>query len=263
MCWRCLSPRRLSRRSFHTGALSVAAAGCFPANQGDVVDPRMSMVVPPGRPRTVALTLDACSGGADMRIIDTLIVLSVPATIFVTGLWLRQNRPVLGLLRARADLFTLENHGELHLPPVLGDHRVYGLAVAGTLDAVRREVGRGADAVAATGAARPKWYRGAAALYSPAAITAIEAMDVRIAAYSLGADEGASLPAASVAHRISRAVSGDVIIAHVNQPHRSSGAGVAAGVAELHKAGVVFTGLDAFPMTGLTCRIFATGAARV
>jgi peptidoglycan/xylan/chitin deacetylase (PgdA/CDA1 family) len=198
-----------------------------------------------------------------MRIIDTLLALSVPATIFVTGLWLRRNGQVVSLLRRRPDLFALENHGELHLPPILGGHRVYGLPVAGTLDAVRREVERGADAVAATGAARPKWYRGAAALYSPAAITAIEAMDVRIAAYSLGADEGASLPAASVAHRIAAAVSGDVIIAHVNQPHRSSGAGVAAGVGELHKAGTVFTGLDAFPMTGLTWRRFATPAARV
>ncbi len=263
MCWRCLPPRRLSRRSFHAGVLSAAATSCFPANQGGIVDPRMSMIIPPGSPRTVALTLDACSGGADMRIIDTLIALSVPATIFVTGLWLRRNGPVVNLLRLKSNLFTLENHGDLHLPPVLGDHRVYGLPVAGTLDSVRREVERGADAVAATGAARPTWYRGAAALYSPAAITAIEAMDVRIAAWSLGADEGASLPAASVAHRIAAAVSGDVVIAHVNQPHRSSGAGVSAGVAELHRAGTVFTGLDAFPMTGLTCRLFATPAGRV
>jgi peptidoglycan/xylan/chitin deacetylase (PgdA/CDA1 family) len=263
MCWRCLPPRRLSRRSFHAGVLSVAATGCFPANQGDIVDPRMSMIVSPGSPRTVALTLDACSGDADMRIIDTLVALSVPVTIFVTGLWLRRNGPLVAMLRTKSDLFTLENHGELHLPPVLGDHRIYGLPVAGTLDAVRREVERGADAVAATGAPRPKWYRGAAALYSPAALNAIEAMDVRIAAYSLGADEGASLPAASVAHRIAAAVSGDVIIAHVNQPHRSSGAGVAAGVAELHKAGTVFTGLDAFPMTGLNCRLLAPPAVRV
>nr|WP_294525940.1 polysaccharide deacetylase family protein [uncultured Rhodopila sp.] len=240
--------------------LSAAVAqsvdpGCFPAAHDDLVEPRMSMVLPPGTPRTVALTLDACSGAADMRIIDTLLALSIPATIFVTGLWLRSNGPTLEILRSRPDLFTLQNHGELHLPAILGAHRIYGLPVAGTLDAVRREVERGADAVAATGAARPHWYRTAAAIYSPAAITSIEAMDVRIAGYSLGADDGASLPAASVERRIAAAVSGDVIIAHVNQPHRPSGAGVAAGVTELHQSGTGFVGLDAFPMSALRCHV--------
>ena len=223
----------------------------------------MSMVIPSGTGRTVALTLDACSGASDMRIIGTLVALSIPATIFVTGLWLRSNGETLAMLRVRPDLFTLQNHGELHLPAILGTRRVYGLRVAGTLDAIHREVEHGADAVAATGAERPKWYRAAAALYSPAAITAIEAMDVRIAGYSLGADEGASLPAEVVAQRIAAAVSGDVIIAHVNQPHRSSGTGVAAGVSELHRSGTAFVGLDAFPMTALRCRQIATPAARV
>jgi peptidoglycan/xylan/chitin deacetylase (PgdA/CDA1 family) len=272
MCWRCLSPRdghpRLSRRSFATGVLSAAVAqpidpGCFTVARDDLVEPRMSMVIPPGTPRTVALTLDACSGAADMRIIDTLLELSVPATIFVTGLWLRSNGPTLARMRARPDLFSLQNHGELHLPPILGTRRIYGLPVAGTLDAIRREVERGADAVAATGTARPSWYRAAAGIYSPAAIPLIESMDVRIAGYSLLADEGASLPAASVARRIAAAASGDVIIAHVNQPHRSSGAGVAMGVTELHRSGTVFVDLDAFPVSALRCRPIAAPAARV
>ena len=82
----------------------------------------------------------------------------------------------------------------------------------------------------------------------------IQAMGCLIAGYSLNADEGASLPAASVAHRIGAARSGDVIVAHINQPHRSSGAGVAEGVAVLKQAGVVFVGLDALPTTAPACR---------
>jgi hypothetical protein len=106
--------------------------------------------------------------------------------------------------------------------------------------------------VVATGAQPPKWYRAATGLYSPAAIGAI---DAKIAGYSLVADEGASLPAAIVARRIAAAVSGDVIIAHVNQPHRSSWAGVAEGIAALHRAGTVFVGLDTYPTTPLSCRL--------
>jgi peptidoglycan/xylan/chitin deacetylase (PgdA/CDA1 family) len=213
------------------------------------------LILPPDAPRTVALTLDACSGLVDMRIVETLLARSVPATIFATGLWLRGNAPTIALLRTRTDLFTLENHGERHLPPVLGTRRVYGLPVAGTLDAVQREVSRGADLVAEARGERPRWYRGAAGLYSPAAVVAIQAMGCLIAGYSLNADAGASLPAASVARRIAAARSGDVIVAHINQPHRPSGHGVAEGVVALREAGAVFVGLDALPTTAPTCQV--------
>jgi peptidoglycan/xylan/chitin deacetylase (PgdA/CDA1 family) len=189
-----------------------------------------------------------------MRIIETLVDLSIGATIFVTGLWLRANPHALSLLLGRPDLFALQNHGERHLPPVLGVRRVYGLQVAGTLEVVQREVDRGADALVAAGGVRPRWYRGAAALYSPAAIGTIEAMGFTIAGYSLSADQGASLPAATVARRMASAASGDVLLAHVNQPTRASGAGVADGVATLRRSGAVFVGLDALPITPVACR---------
>jgi peptidoglycan/xylan/chitin deacetylase (PgdA/CDA1 family) len=256
MCWRCVAPIRLSRRSFHTGVLAATVApSCLLEPPEAIIEPEMRLVLPPGAPRTVALTLDACSGAADLRIIETLLDLAIVATIFVTGLWLRGNPHALSLLAGRPDLFALQNHGERHLPPVLGSRTVYGLKVAGTLEGVQREVDRGADAVVAAGCPRPHWYRGAAALYSPAAAEAIEAAGWRIAGYSLTADQGASLPAAAVAHRVMSAASGEVILAHVNQPNRPSGAGVAAGLAALHQAGVVFVGLDAFPMMALPCSI--------
>ena len=263
MCRQCPAPGgsrpRLTRRSFHKGVLAASVTGpvagnCLTEPAGTTIEPHMRLVLPPGQPRTVALTLDACSGAADMRIVNTLIGLSVPATIFVTGLWIRNNPRTLSLLLGRPDLFALENHGEKHLPPILGNRTIYGLPVAGTMAAIAREVVRGADALVAAGGRRPHWYRGAAARYSPAAIAPIEAMGCRIAGFSLNADQGASLPAASVAHRIASAVSGDVIIAHINQPLRPSGAGVAAGVTALHAAGSVFVGLDALPAAGQSCQ---------
>jgi peptidoglycan/xylan/chitin deacetylase (PgdA/CDA1 family) len=256
MCWRCVAPIRLSRRSFHKGVLATTVApSCLLEHPEAIIEPQMRLDLPPGAPRTVALTLDACSGAADVRIIQTLIDLSIVATIFVTELWLRGNPQALSLLTSRPDLFTIQNHGERHLPPVLGSRTVYGLKVAGTLEAVQREVDRGADAVVAAGCPRTHWYRGAAALYSPAAAEAIEAAGWRIAGYSLSADQGASLPAAIVAHRMASAASGEVILAHVNQPNRPSGAGVATGIAALHQAGVIFVGLDNFPITALPCSV--------
>jgi peptidoglycan/xylan/chitin deacetylase (PgdA/CDA1 family) len=256
MCWRCVTPISLSRRSFHTGVLAATIApSCLLEPPEAIIEPEMRLVVPHGAPRTVALTLDACSGAADLRIIETLLDLRIVATIFVTGLWLHDNPHALSLLMGRPDLFALQNHGERHLPPVLGSRTVCGLKVAGTLEVVRHEVDRGADAVVAAGCPRPHWYRGAAALYSPAAAEAIETAGWRIAGYSLAADQGASLPAASVAHRMASATNGEVILAHVNQPNRPSGAGVAAGLAALRQAGVVFVGLDTAPVVALPCAV--------
>jgi hypothetical protein len=87
-----------------------------------------------------------------------------------------------------------------------------------------------------------------------AALPVIEAMGSIIAGFLLNGDEGASLPAAAVARRVAAAPTGEVIIVHLNQPGRSSGAGLVAGLNALHAAGVGFVVLDAFPATPFECR---------
>ena len=232
----------IGRRGALVAAVALAAR---PARADAHLSPRLRLAPVPGAPPRVALTLDACSGHADLRVLGGLVRLGLPATIFVTGLWLRANPDTVALLRGRADLFTLQNHGARHVPAVLGAGRLYGVAVAGTIEAVHREVAGGAAAVLATGAPAPGWFRGATALYSPEAIGAIRAMGARIAGFSVNGDEGASLPASRVAARIAAARDGDVIIAHTNRPGRPSGPGVVEGAARLAERGFRFVPLDA------------------
>jgi hypothetical protein len=80
---------------------------------------------------------------------------------------------------------------------------------------------------------------------------AIQQLGFGIAGYSLNADMGASLPARAVAEHIARATSGDVIVAHINQPNRLSGPGVVAGVRELQRRGANFLRLDQLGSTRL------------
>jgi peptidoglycan/xylan/chitin deacetylase (PgdA/CDA1 family) len=192
----------------------------------------------------VALTLDACMGEVDLRILDTLVDNKIPATLFVTGRWLRNNAAALAILKAHPDLFDLQNHGAMHIPAVTGTEKLYGIAPAGTLAAVQAEVDGGAAAMAAAGIGKPLWYRDATALYSTDALQHIRQMGYRIAGFSLNADFGASLPAAKVHERLLTAKDGDVIICHINQPKRSSGAGVASGVLALKQRGFVFVRLS-------------------
>ncbi|MGV8936089.1 MAG: polysaccharide deacetylase family protein [Allorhizobium sp.] len=222
----------------------VAAAQSTP-HHPKLVEPELH-VEKGGKARPhVALTLDACSGQTDLRILSVLVEENIPATIFVTARWLKHNPQALALMKTRPDLFELENHGFNHVPAVDFPMAIYGIAAAGSVAAVNSEVDGGAQAMIADGLARPHWFRGATARYSPTAIADIEARGYRIAGYSLNGDDGSLLGAGAAERRIAAARDGDVIIAHVNQPTHAAGEGVARGLRALKARGAVFVRLDA------------------
>jgi peptidoglycan/xylan/chitin deacetylase (PgdA/CDA1 family) len=245
MCCHCLSRRTML---VATAILPLAPA-CAATSGDDLVEPCIRLKNPPSDRLVVALTLDACPGAFDERIATALVESRIPATIFVTELWLCRNPAGLTFLLAHSDLFGIENHGELDIPPVLGHRTIFGIPVAGDLAAVQREVVEGAtSANTATGGAS-RWYRAATGYYSPSAMLAIRDLGFGIAGYSLNADVGASLPARNVAARIVNATNGEVIVAHISQPDRPSGQGVVAGIRELQRRGASFLRLDQLATT--------------
>lgn len=221
--------------------VTLAASSAAPA---DLVEPvlRLPASTTPGAVR-VALTLDACGGGTDMRILSTLVENRIPATIFATGIWLRRNAAALTFLKAHPDLFEIENHGARHVPAIDRPASVYGIAAAGSAEGVAREVLGGAEAVQGAGLPRPRWFRGATAKYTRTAMGQVERLGFRIAGYSLNADGGSLLGAAATEHRVKAARDGDVILGHVNQPTHAAGAGLVRGVLALKARGVVFVRL--------------------
>lgn len=208
---------------------------------------------PPGQTR-VALTFDACEGGVDRRLLDLLETQRIPATLFVTGKWLARNGAVFQELLAHPDLFEIEDHGARHLPAISVPTRLYGLKVAGSVPAVRQEVLGGAAALETAGAPPPHWFRGAGAEYDAASMTAIASLGYRIAGFSLNGDGGATLSEAEAFRTVAAARDGDVILSHLNQPTRPSGAGVAKGIRALQARGVVFVRLSAVLSDGEALR---------
>jgi len=66
--------------------------------------------------KLIAFTFDACGGrhsGYNAKLIDYLRRERIPATLFVTGLWIEKNRETFAEL-AKEPLFEIENHGLLH-----------------------------------------------------------------------------------------------------------------------------------------------------
>ena len=223
--------------------LALPAAAAPPLSEPKLILPHAEARQQPH----VALTLDACSGKSDQRIFQALVANDIPATVFVTARWLRRNGDTVKMMLAHPDLFQIENHGARHVPAVDVPMKVYGIATAGSPEAVKAEVEGGRQAVLAATGREPLWFRGATGRYNTAAMAEVRGLGEAIAGYSIRADDGATLPAAGVVKRFEGAKDGDVIIAHVNQPDRPSGAGVVQGMLALKAKGYVFVKLGAPP----------------
>ncbi|CVI15762.1 Polysaccharide deacetylase protein [Agrobacterium fabacearum CFBP 5771] len=230
-------------RSLPFAALFLSLSTAAFAGTG-LVEPTLKMTPRhDGRVR-VAMTLDACMGKTDHRILDTLVQEKIPATIFVTARWLKHNSEALAVMMAHPDLFEIENHGENHVPAVDKPLAIYGIAAAGSEAAVEQEVEGGRQAIVAMTGLQPQWFRGATAKYTTSSMATINRLGMRVAGYSVNGDGGSLLGAAATAKHIASARDGDVIISHINQPTHEAGEGVVRGLLALKARGVVFTRLD-------------------
>jgi peptidoglycan/xylan/chitin deacetylase (PgdA/CDA1 family) len=195
--------------------------------------------------KKIALTLDACSGKYDDDLIEFLIRNRIPATIFATKKWLDRNPLGLSVLKGHLDLFDIENHGERHIPAVIGDGRkVYGIPGEPDIIHLRREVIEGARAIEGATGIAPHWYRDATVEYDSQSIIEIEKLGYKIAGFSVNAYSGATLKKVAIEKRLEHVTAGDVIIAHMNKPQSDSAEGLAVGLTYLLKSGFVFVRLD-------------------
>lgn len=195
--------------------------------------------------KSVALTLDACSGAIDSDLIAFLIRNRIPVTLFATKKWLAKNPQGMALLKKNLDLFDIEDHGENHIPAVIGPGRkVYGIPGEPDILHLRQEVEEGAHAIEAATGVPPHWYRGATAAYDQQAADEIRRMGYKIAGFSVNADAGATLKKAQIIDRLHRVQGGDVIIAHMNKPASDTAEGLAVGLLDILRRGLVFVRLD-------------------
>lgn len=221
-------------------AQTLAGAQPRPVELHDQLAPQATTQAP-----RVALTLDACSGQYDDDLIQFLVRNRIPATIFATKKWLDQNPYGVSVIKAHLDLLDVEDHGEKHIPAVIGAGRkVYGIAGEPDIIHLRREVTEGARAVEAVTGVAPRWYRGATAEYDPQAMDEIKKLGYRIAGFSVNADSGATLKKAAIEERLQHVKAGDVIIAHMNKPASDSAEGLSTGLLQLLRQGFVFVRLD-------------------
>lgn len=193
----------------------------------------------PVPPKRIALTLDACGGRLDRKVISLLREYSIPATLFVTSIWLRANRDAAAELAADP-LFSIQAHGAAHKPASVSGRAAYGIRGTRSVAELVAEVEENARAIAAITGKRPRWYRSGTAHYDAMAVKVIHHMGFRIAGFSINGDEGATAPPHEVRNRILAANDGDIILCHTNRPKSGTAAGLREVLPALLDAGVIF-----------------------
>lgn len=182
----------------------------------------------PGR-RTLALTFDACGGGAgvavDANLIKVLREFSVPATLFLNSRWIAAN-PQLTRELINDSLFSVQNHGTRHLPLSTNGRAAYGIPGTASVDEALQEVTENLDKVRAEFSHDMTWFRSGTAHYDDVCVDLCNSHGIRIAGFSANIDAGATASASSVASAISAMPDGAIGIGHMNHP----GSGTADGV---------------------------------
>lgn len=195
----------------------------------------------------VALTLDACGGGAgnavDLRIIDLLEKLNVPATLFLNARWVKANPDTAAALAANP-LFELENHGLKHKPLSVNGREIYGLTGTASPGEAAREVEGGAAKLVELTGQRPRFFRSGTAYYDDVALKILTSLGFKAVGFSVIGDAGGTLPASKVADILRGVRDGDIVILHFNRPKSGTYEGLRQALPELLDRGVEFVRLD-------------------
>ena len=195
----------------------------------------------------VALTLDACGtrggGGYDADLIAYLRAESIPATLFVTTVWIRQHPDVFRDL-ASDPLFEIAAHGARHKPASVNGRSAYGIKGTSSVAELIEEVEGNAAYIQHLTGVRPKWFRSGTAFYDDVAIQLIQSLDLRIAGFSISGDGGAKLSAREVERLVLTAKPGDIILCHMNHPESGTREGLKAALPHLRAQGLHFVRLS-------------------
>jgi len=211
--------------------------------------------------KILALTFDACGGptgdGFDSELIEYLRRHQIPATLFVTGLWIDANKEEF-LALSRDTLFEIENHGLLHRPCSVDGESLYGIRGTSNVSQAIDEVELNARKIHFYTGRKPVFYRSAtAATDEECARIAFELKEQIISYDILSGDAVKGTSAKAIRENLLKGPTpGAIIIMHMNHPERNGYEGLKQAVPVLLKQGFTFVKLEHHPLRSKTRKNF-------
>lgn len=175
--------------------------------------------------KIAAITLDACGGkkgsGYDRELIEFLRENKIPASLFMTGLWIDAN-PALVRELAADPLFTIENHGMSHKPASVNGSRIYGRRGTKNAGELVDEIELNAIKIEKLTGRRPVFYRPGTAYFDDVAVKIIYDLNQIPMNFSIVTGDAAGFKPERIEKRILSGIkNGSVIIGHMNRPGKN------------------------------------------
>ena len=204
-----------------------------------------------GDHKVIALTFDACTGkpgGYNKPLIDYLRAEKIPATLFVTGVWIDRNKETFAEL-ARDPLFEIENHGLLHHLCSTSGRTMYGVRSTMDLAGVIDEMELNARKIEQLTGRRPIFFRSATAYTDDLSRKVAERLGMEVVSYDVLSGDAMRDSAAKISRNIlAGARHGAVVIMHFNHPEWPDLPALKLAVPELRKRNFEFGRLDSFTL---------------
>ncbi len=199
--------------------------------------------------KVIALTFDACGGnhsGYNAALIEYLRKEQIPATLFVTGIWIEKNKETFQQL-ARDPLFEIENHGLMHRLCSTEGKTKYGVHATRNLGDVIDEMELCARKIAQLTGRRPIFFRSATAYSDELANKVAERLGMEVVSYDILAGDAMKASGKTMSRNIlNGARHGAVVIMHFNHPELQEKQALELSVPELRRRGYNFIKLEDF-----------------
>ncbi len=199
--------------------------------------------------KAIALTFDACGGlkgkGYDAKLVDYLKSEKVPATLFLTGLWIDAN-PEISQKLAKHHLFEIENHGLNHKPCSVNGRSVYGIKGTVSSGELFDEIEQNAIKIENLTGRKPSYYRPGTAFCDEVGVELANVLGYEVVNFSVLGDAGATYSKDQVKEALLKAFPSSIILMHMNHPDAETAHGVIEAIPELKKRGFRFVQLSAY-----------------
>jgi peptidoglycan/xylan/chitin deacetylase (PgdA/CDA1 family) len=203
--------------------------------------------------KIVAFTFDACGGknrnGYDQKLIDYLRKEKIPATLFITGLWIDDNYETFVEL-SKDSLFEIENHGYTHQPCSMNGECKYGIRGTNSPAEAFDEIEANEQKIKAITGRRPLYYRSATAYIDEASACLANRLGVAVVAFDvLSGDAVAKEKPEVIRDNVLKGVRpGSIIIMHFNHPEGNTLEALKKIIPKLRKEGYRFDHLKDYSL---------------
>lgn len=197
--------------------------------------------------KIAVLTFDACRGEAglayDEALINFLIEEQIPATLFFSGRWIKNNQDIFIEL-SKNPLFDIANHGYEHKPLSVSGQSAYNIKGTSSVEEAFDEIYKNQILIKELTGQYPKYFRSGTAYYDDVAVKMIYELGLKPINYNVLGDAGATFSKTQIVNSMLSSKNGSILLFHMNHPTKDIAAGVKEGVLKLKEQGFEFRKLS-------------------